>query len=144
MRPHNPVFSQAGNFLDFGCGSGRYLQLMARRGWNVHGVEPSQAGALAARTAGFDVFHSTLRESDFPSGPFDYVRSNHSFEHIPNSIEVLRDIHRILRPGGKLFIGIPNIDSLSFCIFGRYWWHLCLSLHTYHYSSKSLEPLVAP
>ena len=39
---------------------------------------------------------------------FDYVRSYHSFEHMSNPRETLADIHRILKPDGKLMIGVPT------------------------------------
>jgi SAM-dependent methyltransferase len=138
----NPEFSKTGNFLDIGCGNGAYLHVMAKRGWKVCGVEPSSAGASEANTAGFDVFHGTLLEAHYPSSSFDYVRCNHSLEHMPNPVEVLQDIHRILRPGGKLCIGIPNTDSFTFRLFGRYWWYLCAPVHTYNYSAKTITRLL--
>ena len=141
-KTHDPELSGAGNFLDIGCGSGTYLKLMAERGWKVSGVEPSRHGALAATSAGFDVFHGSLLDAGYPAASFDYVRSNHSFEHMPNPLEILQEIHRILRPGGKLFIGIPNTDSFTFRLFGRYWWYLCAPVHTYNYSTKTITTLL--
>jgi len=142
IHTHNPKFNMTGDFLDIGCGNGAYLQVMANRGWNVWGVEPSRAGAFAAKTVGFDVYHGTLLEANYSSSSFDYVRCNHSFEHVPNPVDVLHEIHRILRPGGKLFIGIPNVGSMSFRIFGRYWWYLCAPVHTYNYSDKVITRLL--
>ena len=108
IKAHDPEFSRTGDFLDIGCGIGNYLMTMERRGWNVKGVEPSRHGALAGKSAGFDVFHGSLLKANYPAASFDYVRSNHSFEHMPNPVEVLQEIYRILRPGGKLYIGISE------------------------------------
>lgn len=138
INTHNPAFETPGEFLDVGCGSGEYLRLMKGRGWHVRGVEPSSFGAAQAKKDGLDVFNGTLNDARFPSNSFDYIRSNHSFEHVPNPREVLRDVYRILRPGGKLFIGVPNTASVAYRLFGKYWWYLGIPVHTYGYSTANL------
>lgn len=142
IETHNPTFPQSGKFLDIGCGSGDYLHVMQAKGWNVQGVEPSRFGAEEARRAGFDIFNGTLDEAELADNTFDYVRSNHSFEHVPNPVEVLNEIYRILKPGGKVYIGIPNIDSLPYRIFGRYWWYLGVPVHTYTYTPSTISTLM--
>lgn len=139
---HDPEFPQPGEFLDIGCGSGEYLHKFHAKGWEVRGVEPSAFGAQEGRRAGLNIFQGTLVEASLPTNAFDYVRSNHSFEHMPNPTEVLDEIYRILKPGGKLFIGIPNIDSLPFRIFGRYWWYLGAPVHTYNYTVSTISTLI--
>lgn len=139
---HNPSFAIPGDFLDIGCGAGDYLLIMRDRGWRVCGAEPVQAGVKAGREAGFDIRHGSLLEAGFEDASFDYVRSNHSFEHIVNPLEILHEIRRILRPDGKLFLGIPNADSLPARIFGRYWWYMGVPLHPFTYSPSTLTSLV--
>jgi SAM-dependent methyltransferase len=142
IETHNPTFPHPGEFLDIGCGSGEYLQRMRAEGWNVKGVEPSIFGAEEGRQNGLDIFHGTLPEAKFVSDSFDYVRSNHSFEHVPNPVEILDEIYRILKPGGKLFVGIPNIDSIPYHIFGKYWWYLGAPVHTYNYTVSTISTLM--
>ena len=142
IKTQDPKFSRTGNFLDIGCGSGDYLKIMEKRGWKVMGVEPSVYGTLAGQSEGLDIYHGSLLEASYPTDFFDYVRSNHSFEHVPNPVDVLQEIHRILRPGGKVYIGIPNTDSFAFRLFGKYWWYLGTPLHTYNYSVKSITSLL--
>jgi SAM-dependent methyltransferase len=142
IKTHNPAFSQPGSFLDIGCGSGEYLHRMQAGGWSVRGVEPSTFGAEEGRRSGLDIFNGTLLEAKFAADSFDYVRSNHSFEHVPDPVEVLSEIYRILKPGGKLFVGIPNIDSIPFQIFGKYWWYLGAPVHTYNYTIPTISTLM--
>ncbi|WP_433974527.1 class I SAM-dependent methyltransferase [Tunturiibacter lichenicola] len=142
IKTHDPLFSQPGEFLDIGCGSGDYLHVMRSRGWKVRGVEPSTFGAEEGRRAGFDIFNGTLDQAKFNTNTFEYVRSNHSFEHMPNPMEVLHEIHRILKPGGKVYIGIPNIDSIPYQIFGKYWWYLGAPVHTYNYTIPTIFTLL--
>jgi SAM-dependent methyltransferase len=140
---HDPEFPTPGTVLDIGCGSGEYLIKMRKKGWRVFGVEPSRAGAIAGQKEGHEIFHGTLAQAAFPDRFFDYVRANHSLEHMPNPHQVLAEISRILRPNGKLFMGVPNTASLEFRIFKQYWWHLCAPVHVYGYSLKTLRSILS-
>jgi SAM-dependent methyltransferase len=142
IETHNPESPRSGEFLDIGCGSGEYLQRMRAKGWNVTGVEPSIFGAEEGRHNGLNIFHGTLHEAKFAPNSFDYIRSNHSFEHVPNPLEILDEIYRILKPGGKLFVGIPNIDSIPYRVFGKYWWYLGAPVHTYSYTVPTISALM--
>jgi len=115
---------------------------MKSKGWQVRGVEPSAFGAGQAQREGLEVAHGSLHDAHFPDSAFDYVRSNHSFEHVHNPAEVLAEIHRILKPGGKLFIGIPNTESVPYRVFGKYWWYLGIPLHTFSYGTSNIEVLL--
>jgi SAM-dependent methyltransferase len=139
---HDPPFGQPGEFLDVGCGSGAYLQKMLACGWPVRGVEPGSEGAKNGAEAGLDIFNGTLLEAQYPDNSFDYIRSNHSFEHMTNPVETLAEMFRVMRPGGKGFIGVPNVDSLPYRVFGRYWWFFGAPLHTYGYSPTTLSTLL--
>lgn len=139
---HDPSFPAPGKVLDIGCGSGEYLLKMREKGWRVFGVEPSCAAVAAGRSDGLEIFRGTLAQANFPDGFFDYVRANHSFEHMPNPHQVLAEISRILRANGKLFIGVPNTASVEFRCFKQYWWHLCIPVHAYGYSLANLQSIL--
>lgn len=138
----DPKFVRTGKLLDVGCGSGAYLLAMQAKGWDVKGVEPSSYGAAEGRAAGLDIFNGTLHDANFPDAAFDYVRSNHSFEHVPNPLETISEMYRILKPGGMMFMGIPNMESLPYKVFGKYWWHLGAPLHTYNYGVSTITVLL--
>ena len=135
--------TQPGILLDIGCGSGAFLAEVKSRGWDAKGVELDANAALRGREAGLDIFSGTIDAAHYPSSSFDYVRSRHSFEHIHNSREVLREIRRIIKPGGTLLIEVPNVAGLAARIFGRYWWYLCPPVHTFGYSPATLSRLLA-
>lgn len=138
----DPAFRTPGTMLDIGCGSGAFLTQMKAQGWNVKGVEPDEGAASRGRDKGIEIFAGTLDAAQFPPSYFDYIRSNHSFEHIHNPREVLREIHRIIRPSGTLFIGVPNVASLMARLFGVYWWYLGAPVHTFGYSPHTLGMLL--
>ncbi len=141
-KTHDPSFLRPGNMLDIGCGAGTFLLEMRDRGWNVHGVELSVQAAERGRQQGLDIFGGTLESAHFPSSTFDYVRSNHSFEHIHNPREVLREVRRIIKPNGMLFIGVPNVRCLMSRLYGTYWWYLGAPVHPFGYIPATLERLL--
>ncbi len=137
-----PYFSKPGVMLDVGCGAGHYLLEMKRKGWEVHGAEISKGAAAAGRAAGIDIRGGELTDCNFESKSFDFVRSNHSFEHIPNPDAILQEIGRILMDDGKLFVGIPNFDGMWPSIFGKYWWNFGLPVHTFNYTQKGITAIL--
>jgi SAM-dependent methyltransferase len=140
----DPHFESPGIVLDLGCGSGRFLESMRRRGWTAHGVEINKAAAMLGRNAkGLEIFCGTLQEANFPPDFFDYVRSNHSFEHISRPNETLDVIHKILKAQGKVHIGVPNVDSINARVFKRYWWYLGAPVHPFNYSVSTLSRILA-
>ena len=140
----DPAFERPGAVLDLGCGTGWFLQRMRARGWQAFGVEVSREAAKMGREShGLEIFNGTLQQANFPSQFFDYVRSNHSFEHLSCPDATLEEIRRILKPNGKLFIGVPNIDGLYSRIFRQHWWHLAAPLHTFGYSKRTLSEFLA-
>jgi len=94
--------------------AGRRLRLwifvtpMKEKGWSVYGV-----AAERGRSEGFDILGGFIDRANFPSEYFDYVRSNHSFEHMHNPREVLREMRHIIKPSGYLFIRVPNVKGLQ-------------------------------
>lgn len=138
----DPKFRSTGTMLDIGCGAGSFLAEMRAKGWKVHGVEPNFSAAERGRLEGIDIFAGTVESANYPPAHFDYVRSNHSFEHIENPREVLREIRRIIKPTGLLFIGVPNVAGLMARLFGKYWWYLGAPVHTFGYNPISLERLL--
>ncbi len=140
MNAHtkDPHFENPGRVLDVGCGSGNFLYELKQKGWETFGVEISEAAADVGRSVGhLDIFSGTLEEAAFPDNHFDYVRSNHSFEHLTNPLETLQEMRRILKPDGKLFIGIPNFDSWNRRHFKEFWWYLGAPVHPFSYSADS-------
>jgi SAM-dependent methyltransferase len=139
----DPKFPKPGRMLDLGCGSGWFMCGMRDRGWETFGVEiNSSAAELGRKACGLDIFAGTLMQANFTEAHFDYIRMNHSFEHISCPGETLNEIHRILRPDGKVLIGVPNVESLNARIFGQYWWYLGAPIHPFNYSVRTLTQLL--
>ena len=135
----DPFFAKQGVMLDIGCGSGEFLYRWRKLGWDVHGLEPSAAAARTGRDHyGLDIVDSWEAAEKHPDESFDYIRLNHSFEHILRPDEALSFVARKLKHDGRLFIGVPNVDSVPRRVFGAHWWNLGAPLHPYGWSARSL------
>ena len=122
-----------GRLLDVGCGQGRFLDHIRRKGWLIEGVEPDPIAAEIARALyGIAVHVGELASAHYSDGYFDAITMNHVIEHVHNPVALLQECHRILRPGGLLVAVTPNIESWGHRKFGRDWRglepprHLCL------------------
>jgi len=139
-----PVFvDRRDNLLvDVGCGRGDFLGRMRSLGWNVLGIEPDPVAAALAQQRGVPVFRGTLNEAELPDATADQVSLNHVLEHVHDPLRLLRECHRVLRPGGRLVLFLPNIDSLGHRFFGRHWAGLDLPRHLFHFSPRSIDGLL--
>jgi len=135
-------FVPGGRILDVGCGSGRNVRLYQAIGWDVYGVEPSPAASAHARSQGLKVVTGTLLEARFEPSFFDAITMYQVLEHMPNPRDVLHECHRILKPGGKLVVSVPNIECYDSSVFGAGWIPLEVPLHLYHFSMSTLGRLL--
>lgn len=108
ILPHMPDAAPR-SVLDYGAGGGGFLLRMRELGWQTKGLEPGQRGLAACREAGLDV---TDRIEELELSSYGLVTFHHVFEHLEHPREVLETVRRVLAPEGRLFIEVPNQDSL--------------------------------
>src|SRR5437588_3368376 len=129
-----------GRLLDFGCGGGSFLTRMRGLSWKVTGLDVSAAAVERVRKElGLEALVGSLPHPDLQPASFDLVTMWHSLEHVHNPLEILREAHRLLRPGGQLIVAVPNIDSLAFRWFGSAWYALDLPRHITHFAPWTLQ-----
>jgi 2-polyprenyl-3-methyl-5-hydroxy-6-metoxy-1,4-benzoquinol methylase len=129
--------------LDFGCGAGLFLRQMHNRGWQVAGLDFSEKVVQQVREKlKLPVLLGTLPHPDLPPESFDLVTLWHSLEHVHQPLEVLREVNRLLVPGGKVLVAVPNIDSVPFRWFGSSWYGLDLPRHLTHFTPTTLRNIL--
>ena len=128
-----------GRVLDIGCANGAFLQIAKTCGWQVTGVEPDPQSAANARTMGLDVHLGGLDVFDDQSELFDIITICHVIEHVHEPMQVLADIHRLLKPGGQLWLETPNMESIGHRVYRSDWRGLEPPRHLCLFSSASLR-----
>ena len=126
------------NMLDIGCGNGVFSSEARRRtGCALHGVDGSNYALQQAKSRGFE---SLSLVSDFNVDPlpfepeqFDFCLCKDLLEHLLRPEFVLREIHRVLRPGGNLLVHVPN----HFPLEGRIRFLFHNNIDTYNYFPES-------
>jgi 2-polyprenyl-3-methyl-5-hydroxy-6-metoxy-1,4-benzoquinol methylase len=132
-----------GALLDLGCSTGFFLERAQEIGWKVHGVEMnSETGTYARDQLGMDIFIGTLEEAHYTSGEFDVVTAWDVIEHVQDPVQLLKEVKRILRPGGVLALQVPNINSLMVKKTGNYWNWWTLPDHINHFTPQSIQNLL--
>ena len=133
LRTHLDVFAPApgSTVLDFGCGRGGVLDVLAEAGWTTYGLEPATKVA----------FRRHREVVDIPDTPtFHLVVLRQVLEHVAAPLAILRSLAGATHPGGFVVISVPNLDRLHEHGDREY----CLSskTHVLAYSSTCLEYLL--
>jgi len=133
-------FARPGRVLDVGCAAGYFLSVMKDEGWQVTGLEPSDAIRPQAeeRIGKENVRAGLLGQVELPAGGFDLVTMWDVIEHIPDVVGAAREVRRLLAPGGKFLIETQDVASLAARVLGRRWQHYKHAEHIYHFHERTL------
>jgi len=128
--------------LDIGCGRGVILGPLADRGFEAHGVEVSEAATRGVDPRARIRIATSLAEADYPQESFDQVVIWHVLEHLADPRATLEECHRVLRPGGRLIVAVPNFSSWQARWAGPAWFHLDPPRHLYQFPLGALRRLI--
>lgn len=110
----------------------RILDWMREQGAEAYGLDWSSVVAHRARRNGGQprpgLVRADIRELPYPAGTFDLVYTMGTIEHIPEYAQAIAEVKRVLRPGGRAIIGVPNKFDLflrplvvaTLDLFGKY------------------------
>jgi len=125
--------------LDVGTGAGGWLLVINKLGMEGYGLDPCKKAIKLAKKHGLKVKAGTLQSSNYPDNFFDIITLYNVIEHVHNPLEDLRELKRILKPGGTLIIYTPNTGSLFFKTTKENWPHLGAPQHLNLFSTKTLD-----
>jgi SAM-dependent methyltransferase len=132
-----------GRLLDFGCGGGKFLLRMQDQGWKVVGLDRSSEIVRQVRSQlGVNALSGTLPHASIQPASFDIITMWSTLAHVHQPLAALHEAHRILVPGGRLYVEVPNIGSWAFRWFGSRWTGLDLPRHLTHFSADTLRMML--
>jgi 2-polyprenyl-3-methyl-5-hydroxy-6-metoxy-1,4-benzoquinol methylase len=130
------------NLLDIGCAQGFFLFSASKAGYTTKGIEISQdAVAYAIKEFGLDVEAKPFEELRFPENHFDVVTLWQVLEHVPYPLMMLKEVHRILKPGGLVVASTPNIGGIPAKILKKRWWDI-KRLHLNQFTTETLANIL--
>jgi SAM-dependent methyltransferase len=122
---------------DIGCGNGQLLAEMAYSGFQqLDGYDPYIKTAFSSEN--FSIYKKDFFEID---QKYDLVMFHHSFEHLPNPVEVFEKLITILNPGGQVLIRVPVTNAQVWKEEHTYWFQLDAPRHLFIPNTKSMEIL---
>lgn len=129
-----PLLRPASHILDFGSGSGEFLDLATKAGHSATGIEPGRDFARYAREAyGADVHIGPWTGIDLPEGGFDLITARHVLEHLRDPVDALRRMADWLAPDGVIHVEVPNAEAIRKDALQQF--HFA---HIHHFSPTTL------
>src|SRR5262249_56183832 len=137
------VWRGEGRSLDVGGGRGAFLDRMARRGWQVLGIDFSETAVASVReNYNLPALVGTLPHPALGPSSFDVVTMWQVVEHLHDPLHTLRHAREVLAPAGKLCVEVPALDSWAYRVFGPDWFGLELPRHLTHFTSDTLRAML--
>jgi SAM-dependent methyltransferase len=106
-----PYLRHADRVFEVGAGIGCTVKAFELAGYDASGVEPNEGfRAFSRHQLRSKVYSGCLNDVD-PQNPWDLVLLIHVIEHFNRPSDSLRTIHRLIKPGGRLYIECPNVAA---------------------------------
>lgn len=135
-------FPEPERLLDVGCGNGAFLTRAREMGWQVTGCEPDAKAVAVCQAQGLDVLQGDIFNAALDNRMFDVVTISHVLEHVTNPKALLERAYTLLRPGGTIWVAVPNPGSVGLRIYGSAWRGLHVPFHLCIPSQKQLTLLL--
>lgn len=133
--------NQSGTLLDIGCGTGAFLKIMQKSGWEVTGVEE---GAEVREIAETNTDSTIMNQKGFfkSEQKYDVITLWHSLEHLNTLTRFLEKISISLNANSVVIIAVPNYKSYDAEYYKQDWAAYDVPRHLYHFSFEAMNKLM--
>lgn len=130
-------YAASGKLLDYGCGTGEFLNTAAENQYQSFGIEPSGiAHAKAQLGTSVTVFKSL---DQLPEQQFDAITLWHVLEHVADLETTLAALQQKLSENGTLFVAVPNHTSWDAGFYKEFWAAYDVPRHLWHFSKETMK-----
>jgi 2-polyprenyl-3-methyl-5-hydroxy-6-metoxy-1,4-benzoquinol methylase len=127
--------------LDIGCGTGAFLNVMAKNHWTVTGIEPNLAAReKAKRDYGLTVHEESLLKKGL--GAFDVITLWHVLEHVYHLEERVMELKNHMKITSTLVVAVPNCESSDARFYKEFWAAYDVPRHLYHFTPRTMAKLM--
>lgn len=132
-----------GTMLDYGCGTGMFLNVCKNDGWETYGLEPDDNARKMSIEKGLDVFSNKVKVSDrIADKKFNAITLWHVLEHVTDMEATLSFFKSKLNDDGVLIIAVPNHVSYDAQYYKEFWAAYDVPRHLHHFDINSMTSLV--
>lgn len=125
--------------LDFGCGTGAFLQHCRNKGIETFGIEPSEEARNISTRQELNVSDSL---TSLTQNSFDVITLWHVLEHVYNLTDTVHRLKTMLSENGTIFIAVPNWQSPDSTHYQETWAGYDVPRHVWHFSKESMTRLL--
>lgn len=132
--------SEKGKILDYGCGTGNFLEACQKNGWLVNGFEPNKlAREQAQQLLDIDITSDSATLNQLPDHNFEIITMWHVLEHVHTLNTTFKNLIQLLKPEGKIIIAVPNADSHDAALYKENWAAYDVPRHLYHFTQATMK-----
>lgn len=131
------VTEKGSTVLDYGCGTGQFIDKLTRSGYKVEGVEINDDARAKASQYG-----SVAESIDSISSGVSTITMWHVMEHVYRPHELLKEFKGRLLEGGHVVIAVPNPDSYDAGHYKKWWAAWDVPIHVHHFRKESMTRLL--
>ncbi len=136
----NSLHVEKGKLLDVGCGTGLLLDVCAKNGWNVVGIENNENARRLAESNSSALILKSLEELE-RNKEFDIITLWHVLEHLHDLSGSLKILRKMLKKNGSLIIAVPNSYSWDNSHYQEMWAGYDVPRHLYHFNPLIINKL---
>lgn len=135
IHNHKP---QVKSVLDYGCGTGEFVNFLNTRGIKAEGFEPTLSAFKKASRKNIKVYNSMNKIIK----TYDVITMFHVLEHVEDYTKTLKFLKTRLNPNGLLLIAVPNHKSYDATFYKEKWAAWDVPRHLWHFSKTDIRNLV--
>ncbi|MBT8236684.1 MAG: class I SAM-dependent methyltransferase [Bacteroidia bacterium] len=136
IRMLERYLGKSGSVLDIGAGTGDFLRIAQKRGWDIEGVEPNPMARGLAIEKQLPL-KSDMK--DLVGMSFDVITLWHTLEHIPDLDGQIDAMLECLKEDGIMVVAVPNFKSRDAKYYKEYWAAYDVPRHLWHFSQEAIE-----